>query len=177
MFKNTKETNFKDSEQSFKDGAKRIVMKPYQWKKINNEQDLALFRQIFNIQQAKKDVIKTKYSKYFLDQRKTCAVHIRRTDYKLFNKGKYLQTKQNILASMPYINKDNKSYVIFSDDIEWCKKNIVGKNIQYHPTGDAAEDLLLMSCFDDIVSGQNSTYAYVAKLLNTNIKKIPSWRL
>ena len=78
---------------------------------------------------------------------------------------------------MPYIGKDGVSYVVFSDDIEWCKKNIIGKNVQYHTTGDAAEDMLLMSSFDDIISGQNSTYAYVAKLLNTNIKTIPKWRL
>ena len=105
------------------------------------------------------------------------AVHVRRTDYKLFNKGKYLQSKQSILTSMSFIGKSNVAYVVFSDDIAWCKANIVGKNVQYHPTGDAAEDLLLMSCFDDIISGQNSTYAYVAKLLDTNIKKIPNWRL
>lgn len=177
LFKNTKETSFKDSQHALHNGARLIVMKPYQWNRIETPQDLQLFRTVFNISQQTKDQIKTKYAKYFSSSVPAYAVHVRRTDYKLFNKGKYLQSKQSILASMPFIGKSNVAYVVFSDDIAWCKANIVGENVQYHPTGDAAEDLLLMSCFDEIISGQNSTYAYVAKLLDTNIKKIPNWRL
>ena len=81
------------------------------------------------------------------------------------------------MSNIKSIVHDNDIIVVFSDDIEWCKDNLHGENMRFHEAGTATDDLILMSLMQNIISGTSSTYSYVGKLLNKNIKEIPYRRL
>lgn len=108
------------------------------------------------------------------------SLHIRRGDY--VQKKRY----QNLYATCPldyykngvdYITKEfsNPVVFIFSDDIEWVKKNL---NLPYesyyvsHNTGEKSyEDMRLMSlCKHNIIA--NSSFSWWGAWLNNNKEKI-----
>jgi bacillopeptidase F (M6 metalloprotease family) len=63
------------------------------------------------------------------------------------------------------------SFIIFSDDLPWCKANIKTNHAKIffaEHTSHDYDDLVLMANAKEILSGA-STFAYCAKLLNTNI--------
>lgn len=112
--------------------------------------------------------LKTKYGE--LIQKNTCSIHIRRGDYL------HLQNHHPILSIDYYkeaikIIGENNHYLIFSDDISWCKINldfipnktfIVG-NLDY-------QDLYLMSmCKNNIIA--NSSFSWWGAWLNKNENK------
>lgn len=120
-------------------------------------------------------------NKYYQDKINTTnsiAVHIRRGDFvslgwELDNRFYYGAVKE-----MSIKNK-NATYFIFSDDIEWCKKNeeelgfkIVEGNVIYIEGNygrDAYKDMQLMAMCKKIIMS-NSSFCYLAALLNTNEK-------
>jgi len=69
---------------------------------------------------------------------------------------------------------DNPTYYIFSDDIEWCKKNILiaTKHFFVEQNKDTSfENMELMSlCKHNIIS--NSTYDWWGAMLNKTKQKI-----
>jgi hypothetical protein len=101
----------------------------------------------------------------------TCSIHVRRGDYlKLPN----IHPTQNI----EYYNKavgyigENKHYLIFSDDIEWCKNNLnFIKNKTFIFGNSDFQDLYLMSlCKNNIIA--NSTFSWWGAWLNNYKNKV-----
>ena len=109
--------------------------------------------------------------------KKTCSIHIRRGDY-LDQKNSSIYT----LVDVNYYNNAIKiitekepetCFFIFSDDIEWVKKNVkpincfyIEKNSERNP----CEDMHLMSlCKNNIIS--NSTFGWWGAWLNQNQNK------
>ena len=98
----------------------------------------------------------------------TCSIHVRR--------GNYLEPEQLTnqgLMGMDYYNKageimgSSKTYLVFSDDIAWCKENFVGGNLHFIEGEADIIDLFLMSkCKNNIIG--NSTFSYWAATLNQN---------
>lgn len=105
------------------------------------------------------------------------SIHVRRGDYvRLQDKHppvtlEYIGEAINRLLVMGY-----DRFLVFSDDIEWCKDNINSKaffqcDFQYSEGWAAIEDLILMShCEHNIIA--NSTFSWWGAWLNQNSNKI-----
>lgn len=113
-----------------------------------------------------------------INKHTTVSIHLRRGDYvqKENVKNNFAPlTKEFFIRSIQYITKqtDISRLVIFSDDIEWVKENIVFpyKCIYIENNGPDYEHQYLMSkCNHQIIS--NSTYSWWAAWLNRNNNKI-----
>lgn len=104
------------------------------------------------------------------------SIHVRRGDYLSSTNPHLPAPSQYYQASIELINSlvSNPSYYVFSDDIEWCKKNLNIKNAYYinHNTGDMSYiDMQLMSyCKHNIIA--NSSFSWWGAWLNSNPDKI-----
>lgn len=133
---------------------------------------------IFNF----KEGIISKQSKEILSLITQCnsiSIHIRRGDYISGNNKnlyggictkKYYQNAIEIMCS----KVSNPYFFIFSNDIEWCKKNINLPHIFYvncNRGKDSWQDMFLMSkCKHNIIA--NSTFSWWGAYLNENPLKI-----
>jgi hypothetical protein len=101
--------------------------------------------------------IKSNFNKY-------TALHVRRTDY-LIHEGCY-----NILSKNNYYEKamevcDSKNYLIFSDDISWCKKNFIGNQFSFSEERRPVIDLAnMISCSNFIIA--NSSFSWWGAFLS-----------
>ena len=107
----------------------------------------------------------------------TCSIHVRRGDYTnpknikihgLLNL-KYYEDAIEIIKK-----KGVQNFIVFSDDIDWCKKNLKFSKIDmiYSDSGlSQIEDLFLMSfCSSNIIA--NSSFSWWGAWLNQNPNKI-----
>lgn len=96
------------------------------------------------------------------------AIHVRRTDY-LVHTGCY-----NILDMRYYENamklSNASKFLIFSDDIKWCKEHFIGNNFEFSEGNTTIVDFSMMTkCSGNIVS--NSSYSWWSTWLNVAINK------
>ena len=128
------------------------------WKWNQNHLDVA--KQIF-------DDIKVK-------GKEMVAIHVRRGDYLLPQHDHFckLDTDYYSEALQYYISNIEKyHFVIFSNDIEWCKENLIeGEMVTFIEPGSDYVDLILMSLCDHIISA-NSSYSWWASFKNQNPNK------
>lgn len=90
------------------------------------------------------------------------AIHVRRGDY--LNLSDY-----HTVLPMSYYNEamsyfDNKRFIIFSDDMQWCRENFKGDKFLF-ANGNEVEDLYLMSmCESHIIANSSFSWwgAYLA---------------
>ena len=96
------------------------------------------------------------------------SIHIRRGDY-LDNPNDFPTLPLNYYTSNMTVNKE---YLLFSDDIPWCKEAFKNyNNIEYSTNKTALEDIKLMSrCEHNIIA--NSTFSWWGAWLNQNPNKI-----
>jgi hypothetical protein len=98
-----------------------------------------------------------------------CSVHIRRGDYVNLDTNFPPVTPYYVELAMKHFGSSQK-YLVFSDDIEWCKKNLSG-NLQFSEGKNEWEDLCLMaSCGHNIIA--NSSFSWWAGWLNKNPDKV-----
>ena len=99
------------------------------------------------------------------------SIHVRHGDY-------FLYPNIHPLCSITYYNEcieymknyGDFGYIVFSDDIAWCKQNIKGTNIVYSEFNDNIIDLCLMGkCDHNIIC--NSSFSWWAAYLNQNVDK------
>lgn len=110
--------------------------------------------------------------KNLLDNENTCSIHIRRGDY--LNSPNHHPT-QNMNYYMKAIKKMPKDsvFLIFSDDINWCKENFpdMSEKFKFIEGLEDYEDLKIMSlCKNNIIC--NSTFSWWGAWLNKNNEKI-----
>jgi len=97
------------------------------------------------------------------------AIHVRRGDY-VNHPGFWVITPEYIINALHSLNPgSNVTYLIFSDDIDWCKETF-GEGFVFIEGNNQYEDLCLMSlCNHNIIS--NSSYSWWAAWLNDNPDK------
>lgn len=103
------------------------------------------------------------------------AVHVRRGDYLLPQHDHFckLGTEYYSEALAPYFEEHHKyHFVIFSNDIEWCKTNLIEdhESISFIEPGSDYVDLILMSLCDHFITA-NSSYSWWAAFKGKNINK------
>jgi hypothetical protein len=98
----------------------------------------------------------------------TVAVHVRRGDYTDLQDHHPLCTLEYYRAAMEKFPGHN--FLIFSDDIDWCKHNIKGDNVSYSEGYTAEQDLQRMSLCDHQIIA-NSSFSWWGAWLNNNPDK------
>lgn len=98
------------------------------------------------------------------------SLHIRRTDYLSSNGFHPVLPIEYYNKSLDLI-KEYDNIIIFSDDIEWCKKNLSFKNSLFIDNLSDVESIWLMSmCDHNIIA--NSSFSWWGAWLNDNPNKI-----
>lgn len=96
------------------------------------------------------------------------SVHIRRGDY--IKNPNY----HNVLSKKYYDKAfemfPNHEFLIFSDDIEWCKNNFIGQRYLFYTEKTDLEEMVAMSsCEHNIIA--NSSFSWWGAWLNINKNK------
>jgi hypothetical protein len=137
----------------------------------------------------KNDILQWSWNKDYLSQavdiyntipknnKQTVAIHVRRGDYLLPQHDHFCKLGLDYYteALQPYIEKvDDYHFVIFSNDIEWCKESLIeGEMVTFIEPGNDYVDLILMSLCDHFIIA-NSSYSWWAAMkgLNENKKEV-----
>lgn len=97
------------------------------------------------------------------------AIHVRRGDYLKFQDSHPTLTLDYYKQAIK--KAPAEKYVIFSDDIDWCKKNFKGAKYEFSEGRSEVEDLAYMlSMKNNIIA--NSSFSWWAAYLNPNPEKI-----
>ena len=103
----------------------------------------------------------------------TCAIHVRRTDYlglQNYHPSLPLDYYQRAINAMKEGNVER--FIVFSDDIEWCKIQDVFKGNQFSfiNSGNDLLDFFIM-CESDKFIIANSSFSWWASYLSTGLNK------
>lgn len=101
--------------------------------------------------------------------RNTTSIHVRRGDYLKFSESHTHLEMQYYLEAMQTIKSEK--YLVFSDDIAWCKNNFTGDNITFIEGNSPAVDLSLMLGSEHNIIA-NSSFSWWGAYLNKNPSKI-----
>lgn len=107
--------------------------------------------------------------KDFVNLTNTIAVHVRRGDYlNLQNAHPVLPLDNYYNAASVSINIERPNYIIFSDDIEWCKQNFKHPKCYFVSGNSDIVDLFLMAqCESHIIA--NSSFSWWAAWFAKNM--------
>ena len=129
--------------------------------------DRNLILDLFEIDDISQKYIHAKYGSDFTD---VTALHVRRGDY-VQKSDRHPLMDIHYYESALRLIPSTKQVFVFSDDIEWCKRNIVFENITYIENEPDYIDLWIMSmCNNNIIA--NSTFSWWAGWLNQHTNKI-----
>ena len=109
--------------------------------------------------------------KSILETKNTCSIHVRRGDYLNSPNHHPTQNMNYYMKAIKQMPKDTV-FLIFSDDIAWCKENFpdLPEKFVFIEGNKDYEDLYIMShCNDNIIC--NSTFSWWAAWLNKNSEK------
>ena len=124
-------------------------------------------RYLFSIDSHTENFINEKYGR--LLTKRTTSIHIRRKDYLKFKDIHPVCKKEYYLEAIKYLPEAEK-YLIFSDDIEWCRENFRNKCFKIISGEKDYIDLFLMSyCDNNIIA--NSSFSWWGAWLNSKPDK------
>lgn len=112
------------------------------------------------------EYIKTKYS--FLWNEEITSLHVRRGDYLKVSHILPPQSVEYYDGAINIIGKDSK-FLIFSDDITWCKETFKGNNFIFSNEKDYVELFMMSFCKNNIIA--NSSFSWWGAWLNKNPNK------
>jgi len=122
----------------------------------------------FNFDEVCGEYIKNTYD--FLNKN-TTSIHVRRGDYLKYPNHHPPQTLDYYHRSIDILKEKTEVFVIFSDDILWCKENIKLDNVIYIDREKDYIELYLMSlCENNIIA--NSSFSWWGAWLNNNPNKV-----
>ena len=98
----------------------------------------------------------------------TCAIHVRRTDYLNCSETFYaLPLRYYVLGMQKIINETGcQNFMVFSDDIEWCRQQEIFSECQFSEGLSDIEDLCAMAeCDYHIIANSSFSWwgSYLAK--------------
>lgn len=109
--------------------------------------------------------IKDKYGN--LLKHKVCSIHVRRGDYLDHPDFHITQPMGYYFQAMELISPKVSKFLVFSDDIEWCKENFT--NCHFVEGNTNIFDLIFMSLCDHHIIA-NSSFSWWGSWLNPNDK-------
>lgn len=98
----------------------------------------------------------------------TCAIHVRRTDYLQLNDyhpSLSIDYYKNAIEAMKA-----DQYIVFSDDIEWCKTQPIFEGFTFVNSGNDLLDFFMMRQCDRFIIA-NSSYSWWSSYLSTGLNK------
>ena len=130
-----------------------------------------LIRSSFRIKEKIRRDVQNYISSFFKGQI-TVGIHVRRGDYVSENARKFGFSVSNVdyvSRAIVYIRqrfgKARYAFIVVSDGIKWCKKNIKGNDIHFSPFHEVGKDLyLLTQCQHNIVT--SGTFGWMGAWLN-----------
>lgn len=129
--------------------------------------DKKLVRQLFEVDEDTKSYIERKYGD--LLRKEPVSIHVRRDDYtqlKLCYVNCPVKYYEEAIRHFPA----DTDFLIFSDDIDWCKQNFKGEHFFFSENESAVVDLYMQSfCRHHIIS--NSTFAWWGAWLDPRCDK------
>lgn len=137
---------------------------------IGNRQSEKYFKKDFAINMFNFSDIDKIIERLYGNLSELTAIHIRRTDY-IYPKRHYRSITEEDVNLIVEKFPENK-YIIFSDDIEWCKEKFKKYDFIYPPKNDSNYDDSLIefaairNCKNKIIS--NSTFAWWASYTSDN---------
>ena len=95
------------------------------------------------------------------------SIHVRR--------GDYIGRARHPVQGMEYYNQamghfPDNNFIVFSDDIKWCKENFKGNRFTFIQEDDYIELYLMSMCQHNIIA--NSSFSWWGSYLNQNPDKI-----
>ncbi len=104
-----------------------------------------------------------------MDKIDMVAIHVRRGDY--VNHDFYVDLMktayyEDAMALFPY-----RDFLVFSDDIEWCKQQEIFKNCEFSTGKDEIEDMNLMACCKGHIIA-NSSYSWWGAYISPCTEKV-----
>ena len=115
-----------------------------------------VIREVFSIDEDSLKIIKEKYGEIL--KKEPISIHVRRGDYikyKDFHPPCSLEYYKKAIKQFP----ENSTFLVFSDDIEWCKQNFLGENFWFVDGNEDYIDLYLMFlCKNAIIA--NSSFSW-----------------
>lgn len=125
-------------------------------------------RDLFSITPELNEEISAKYRDILAG--KTCSLHVRRGDYVRLSEHHPPCPISYYQSAMKLMPEDTK-YLVFSDDMVWCKENLIGDNFIFIENNTDIFDLYVMSlCDNNIIA--NSSFSWWGAWLNNNVNKI-----
>ena len=110
------------------------------------------------------DELRAKYG-FILDQ-PNCAIHVRRGDYLHRTQYNPVCSPDYYRSAIELFDRDTK-FLVFSDDLDWCKQIFKSPSCTFSEHVDEVMDLYLMSmCSHHIIA--NSSFSWWAAWLNRN---------
>lgn len=103
------------------------------------------------------------------DPKGKVSLHVRRGNYTNLSQHHHNLSIDYYLNAIDYF--DGYEFLVFSDDIEWCKKTFTDSKFTFVEGQTDEQDLYLMSlCEHNIIA--NSTFSWWGAWLNSNLNKI-----
>lgn len=122
------------------------------------------------------DVINKKYIN-LLDQR-TTSIHVRRGDYLKLPNHHPVQSLEYYKLCIELMENQTDAFIIFSDDIEWCKNNLgLGNAVYIEKEKDYVELFLMSMCDNNILSNSSFSWwgAWLSKKENKTVIGPKKW--
>ena len=115
--------------------------------------------------------IKSQLQKYDFLKYQTTSIHVRRGDYLKFSQIHTVQNESYFKKALDITKNKTEKYIVFSDDIEWCKKIFINDNFIFIENEKDYIEIYLMSlCNNNIIS--NSSFSWWAAWMNPNDNKL-----
>ena len=119
-----------------------------------------------------------KEAKFFLEKihslsigKDIVSLHVRRGDYTLYPNHHPVCSVEYYQSAIEKFDLKNSLFLVFSDDIEWCKKEFSGNNFIFSDTKNPYVDLAIMTMCDHHIIA-NSSFSWWGAWLNPSEDKI-----